>query len=437
MQLLRRFPALSASSLVFAQRLIEAASVVVITAMIARTLGLSALGEFSYVLALLQLAVTLIVAGLEPVLIRELVKHPERSEEILGPVFLVMLVLAPLVVVLPCIYIFISHPSNITLQTLVMAASVSALPACLQVFASYLRATGHAIGAAKGAIVGVIIGFTARAMALHHGIELFVVLLLLTLDPLIAGLLNYRSFLKQHGKLRFGPLNPDIIVSLLKRLAPAALAGLTVTMFVRYNHILLAETVGMAELGKYSLGFQAFTLANIAPQAYLTVKYASYVRLYETDRAGFEVATRKLYVYITIFSAFQVLLAYLLASILLPLVFGPASITATSVVIMMVAAAVITSSAAVRSQLIYIMDIPRLHVWNALCGLAVLILMGGVLVPLAGAEGAAVALIIAMAVSGILTSFLYPQTRSTGIDQVLGLFLLRRRGSKLISNRSA
>ena len=427
MQLLRRFPALSASSLVFTQRLFEAASVVVITAMIARTMGLSALGEFSYVLALLQLAVTLVVAGLEPVLVRDLVNHPDRSEEILGPAFLVMLVLAPLVVVLPCVYIFISHPSNITLKTLVLAASVSALPTCLQVFASYLRATGHAIGAAKGAIVGVIIGFTARAIALYHGVELFVVLLLLTLDPLIAGLLNYRSFLKQNGKLRFNLLNLDIIVSLLKRLAPAALAGLTVAMFVRYNHILLAEKVSMAELGKYALAFQAFILASLAPQAYLTVKYASFVQLYKLNHASFEFNTKKIYFYITIFSAIQTLIAYLLAGTVLPLIFGPASGAATTSVIMMVAASVIASSAALRSQLIYILDLPRLHVWNALLGLAILIPLGNYLIPQFGAEGAAIGFAIGLLVSGVLTSFLYRQTRDAGISQVLALIFIRRR----------
>lgn len=428
MQLFHRFPALalSASSLVFVHRLIEATSVVVITALIARKLGLSALGEFSYVLALLQLAVTLVTAGLEPVLVRDLVNHPHRSEQILGPAFVTMLALGPVVALLPSAYIVMSHPSDVKLQMLVLAASASAFTACLQVFSAYLRATGHAIAAAQGAIFGVAVGFIARATALYIGVELYLVMLLLVLDPLIAGLLNYRLFSEQHGKLRLGQLQLDNILALLKRLAPAAFAGLTVAMFLRYNHILLAETSEMTELGKYSLGFQAFMLANIAPQAYLTVKYASFVNLYQTDRAEFDAATRRLYVYVTVFSAIQTFAAYLLAGILLPLVFGPASSAATIVVITMVAAAVITASAAVRSQLIYIMDIPRLHVWNALLGLIVLISVGNYLIPQFGAEGAAITFTVGLFVSGILTSFLYPQTRDAGISQVFGLLLIRR-----------
>jgi O-antigen/teichoic acid export membrane protein len=76
---------------------------------------------------------------------------------------------------------------------------------------------------------------------------------------------------------------------------------------------------------------------------------------------------------------------------------------------------------------IYIEHKPIYHVYNALLGFVALIPLNFVLIPQWGAVGAALSVAAACLVSGVASSWVFPRLRSTGIDQTLAFFAIRRR----------
>jgi PST family polysaccharide transporter len=204
-----------------------------------------------------------------------------------------------------------------------------------------------------------------------------------------------------------------------------ASASLLVTFFMRSPNIMMPALSTFSDLAGFALAFQLVQLPAVAGGIALAAAYPRFVHLAQDgNRSTTEKLAQRL-MSLCVLATYAVAGAFFLfGGTLLTAIFGARYQAAGSSLWVLALSLPIVLTGQVRSYLIYINNQPRLHVVNALVGIAAIWLIGYALIPRYSGVGAAVAYTVATAICGWLTSFLFDSTRVAGKMQ-LHAFLIR------------
>src|SRR5882757_7706076 len=97
---------------------------IVVYAVGMRNYGPALLGKYAYATAMCQLLAPLLVTGIDPMLVRELVRRPKDSLELLGSAFFLVLIATAAAVVVPFLYVFATDHDDRVLIYMVIGLSV-------------------------------------------------------------------------------------------------------------------------------------------------------------------------------------------------------------------------------------------------------------------------------------------------------------------------
>jgi O-antigen/teichoic acid export membrane protein len=400
---------------------------VVIYAFSMRVYGPALLGKYAYATTMCNLLAPLLVGGVDPLLVRELVRHPDRRLELLGSAFVLVLVSTGASVCIPSLYILATEPGDTTLLYMVLGLSLGLLPNSVLVLMSFYRAESRTTLATLCGLFGVAMasGFKIYAVALHQ--PLYLVTAASILDPLISGLTLLLAYERQFGSVLQWRISRNAIRELFRLSWSGVLASFLVTLFFRFTHLMLKSLGSYEELAYYAIAFQMFGVLNFLPNAVLAVIYPRLVQLHQSNRQRYLRALRTCYVLATAAGMAILALIWLFITPTIVLLFGHKSAPAAPVAVIMAVANVFTFSGAVRSQVIYIEHKPLYHVYNTILGFVVLVPLNFLLIPRFGAVGAAGAVACSCFASAVVSSWIIPQLRDTAVDQALAFIGIRRR----------
>jgi O-antigen/teichoic acid export membrane protein len=420
------------SGLMLLYRLSQPMAGVVIYALSMRTYGPELLGKYAYATTMCNLLAPLLVSGVDPLLVRELVRHPERRLELMGSAFVLVLISTVASVCIPSLYILAVDHGDPTLLYMVLGLSVGLLPNSMLVLMSLFRATSKTALATTCGLLGVAIasGFKIYVVVAHE--PLYLVAAASVLDPLISGLVLLAAYNRQFGSVLQWRLSRVALGELFRLSWSGVLASFIVTLFFRFSHVMLKSLGSFEQLAYYALAFQMFSVLNFLPNSVLAVAYPRLVQLHQTDRPRYQRVLRACYVWATVAGLVILTGVWLFVSPAFVVLFGAKSAPAAPVAVAMAVANVFTFSGAVRSQVIYIEHKPLYHVYNTVLGFVVLIPLNFLLIPPFGAVGAAAAVACSCFVSSVASSWIIPPLRNTAVDQTLAFFGLRRRGDVAI-----
>jgi len=112
------------TSWLFAEKILRILISFLVTVLVIRYLGPEQFGLLSYAISFYGLFSAISVLGLENISIRELVKYPEKRDNILGSVFLLRLVGGIATIILIALTLFIScEPTDISILILIISTS--------------------------------------------------------------------------------------------------------------------------------------------------------------------------------------------------------------------------------------------------------------------------------------------------------------------------
>jgi O-antigen/teichoic acid export membrane protein len=415
------------SGLMLLYRLSAPMAGLVIYALSMRIYGPELLGKYAYATTMCNMLAPLLVSGVDPLLVRELVRHPERRLELMGSAFVLVLISTAASVCIPSLYILAADQGDTMLLYMVLGLSLGLLPNSMLVLMSLFRATSRTALSTICGLLGVAIasGFKIYVVVTHK--PLYLVTAASILDPLISGLALLVAYKRQFGSVLQWRISRAAVGELFRLSWSGVLASFIVTLFFRFSHVMLKSLGSYEQLAYYALAFQMFGVLNFLPNSVLSVIYPRLVQLHQTDRPRYQRALRTCYVLATVAGLGVLAIVWLFASPAIVMLFGQKSAPAAPVAVAMAVANVFTFSGAVRSQVIYIEHKPLYHVYNTVLGFVVLIPLNFWLIPAFGALGAAAAVACSCFVSSVVSSWIIPPLRDTAVDQTLAFLGLRRR----------
>jgi O-antigen/teichoic acid export membrane protein len=353
---------------------------VAVTLIIVRLLGDARFGQWSTILAVVQIAAYVADFGLEQVVVRQAATDPEQEAKWLGALVVLRVVLGVPVflVALALLAIIATDHAMLVASVIVIAMSIVTAPMFLRPI--FQLRTRNDVPVAAMTVQSVL--WTAGAAALlaagaGAGLEAVAALFAATttigaLVVMIAGLRVLRPQLRH--------VRPQIR-EILRVGVPIGIAGLLVTAYAKIDQVLVFVIVGDRAAGLYGAAYRFLDQAQFLPISVMTTLYPMMARAYVADR---DQLRRLIQVTIEILLIGSLpVLAFMIAAgpQVMAFIFGESFAQAGHALAILMGAFVVISIGYVSGSLIIVLDEQRTFMRYALIGLVVNLALNVTLLP--------------------------------------------------------
>lgn len=369
--------------------------------LVARYLGPEQFGLMNYVISYVTLFSILATFGLDNIEVRELSKHPEKRNEILGSAFSIRLVLSIITIVLIFITLVLFEPDRFTF-IMVMVYSLFLVASTLNVIRNYFTSIVLNEYVVKSEIVRTFIGAGIKIYLLVYNYSLAWFIIANTFDFfLIAGGYLY-SYRKKIGQVLQWSYSKTTSILLLKEAFPLLLSGTAIIIYQRIDQIIIRNLLDNAALGQFSVAVRITNLVVFVPMVIATTVTPILVQSRKENIKQY-VAKRRQFFDVVIWASFgMALLVSLTAGFAISFLFGEKYNDAIPVLQIMAWKAVFVGLFASSGQIIIIEGVHKWAVIRNLIGMAVSIGLNFLLIPYFGIIGSAIASVVTMFFTGFM-----------------------------------
>lgn len=361
---------------------------------IARYLGPEQFGLWNYAIAFASLFGAFATLGLDGIVIRELVKTPERQNEFLGSAFMLKLMGGAATLFAATLAIlFIRSGERLTLWLVVLSAAGFIFQS-INVIDFYFQAkvrSRYSVYAANAAFalmtlvkVGLLlisaplISFACAGLA---EVALTAIFLLVA----------YRA---NHHNMREWIYDRRVIYELLKESWPLILSGLAVMFYMRVDMVMLQKMTGDREVGIYAAATRLSEVWYFLPSAIVASVSPLIIKCHANDKELYFIRLQKLYFFMAWIAIGISLPLSLLSGWIVNILYGAEFREAAPVLAIHLWASIAVFLGVASSQFLLLEQLQKISLYRTLIGLVCNIALNLLLIPSMGAKGAATATVV-------------------------------------------
>ncbi len=269
---------------------------------LARFLIPADLGKYYLAISFTTIFAVFIDLGLANVLIREVAKTKERSQQLLGNVLAIKIPLALLSLIALAILINIVGYPVLTRQLVYLSSICMVLDSFTLIFFACIRGWHNLIFESLGAVIFQLIilalGFTA--LRLNLGLKWLMV------ATITASSFNffYSSILVRFKwKIKLWPrLDPELIKTIIKIAIPFGLFGILQRLYTYLDTVLLSVLAGDKFVGLYQIAFKIIFALQFLPMAFIASLYPAFAAYWARNRQQLAITFERAMNYLIIIS---------------------------------------------------------------------------------------------------------------------------------------
>ena len=238
----------------FAEKILKMVVGFFVGVWVARYLGPDRFGLLSYAQSFVGLFSAIATLGLDGIVVRELVKHPEKENELLGTAFILKLGGAFLVLIM--LYITIHFVSNdYYTNVLIFIIAFATIFQAFNVINMYFQAKVMSKYSVFASIFSFVVSSSVKIWLILNNASLEAFAWVVFIDSFILACgyiygyikINKIFFLK---KIKFSFM---LAKSLLKDSWPLILSGIAISIYMKIDQVMIYEMLGSKEVGYYSV----------------------------------------------------------------------------------------------------------------------------------------------------------------------------------------
>lgn len=404
------------------ERIFRLALGVVVLAAIARHLGPAQFGVLNYAIGLATIFAAVASAGIEGIVIRELVKQPENTNLILGTALSLRLVGAVIAIILVYVCGLLSN-ADAMIAPLALLIALGFLPQAMDVvdlwFQKNIQSKYTVIAKTTAAILGAAVKIGLIMMSaplIWFGAALL-------FDAVLVGLALAGQYRLKGQRITAWSPSLNMARLIIHDSWPLILSGLLVALYLRVEQILVMNTLGAQSAGVYFAAVRISELWLFLPTLILSSIYPLLVSRRNEDRQIYLRQLQSVFDLLTGLGFFVAIGVTALAQFIIPMVYGASYTGATPVLIILAWSAPIIFSGAVRAQYFLLEGLTIYHTWSALIGITINVALATWLMPRFGMSGAALGALIGYFVSAFLTSWIFAKLRECAALQTRAFLL--------------
>jgi PST family polysaccharide transporter len=386
----------------FADKILRMGVALFVSVWVARYLGPAQFGLLNYAVAFVAMFSALATLGLDGITVREIVKAPERSDEILGSVFVMKLAggMVTLLVTVCVISLLRYGDSHVRLLVGIVAAgtifqSFDTIDfwfqsQVLSKYTVYARNTAFLLIAAVK--VGLILN---GASLMSFAVAAFAEIALAALGLIIVYRYNGYRLSAWHGSV-------SMCRKLLSDSWPLILGSISVVLYMKIDQVMLGDMLGNAEVGIYTAATRISEVWYFIPMAVVSSVFPAVMEAKSVDEGHY---LRRLQRLFNLMSAMALCIAVpmtFVASRIITVLYGDKFVMAGTVLQIHIWATLFVFLGVAQSVWDLAENMTRLSLMRTTTGAVVNILLNLYFIPKYGVKGAAMATLISQIVAAYL-----------------------------------
>lgn len=379
---------------------------------IARYLGPQQFGLWSFAMAFAALFGAFATLGLDGIVVRELVKTPERQNELMGSAFALKLAGGALTFVLAAGVIALIRPGEVLTFVLVAISAAGFVFQSINVVDFYFQAhvkSRYTVYAANSAFILMALTKIALLVLSAPLVAFALAGLSEVLLTSVFLLIAYRS--NQHS-MRAWRYHTSVAVELLKQSWPLILSSLAIMIYMRIDQIMIGQMLGNKEVGLFSAAVKISEVWYFIPTAIVSSVFPAIIRAKQLDEALYLRRLQRLYDLMVVVAVAVAIPLTVLSDELMTLLFGAEYGPAGDILSLHIWGGVFVFLGVASSQWYLAENLQKIAFYRAMLGAFINILLNFILIPSQGVVGAAVATVLAQLVAAYLFDGFAPKTRA-------------------------
>lgn len=378
---------------------------------VARYLGPERFGVLSYAISFAWLFSALSRLGLEDLVVRDLVTHPEAETQILGTAFLLRL-LGGVTALGLMAAASLAMGEDRTTRLVILIIGLGLVFQAFGVSGGWFQAQVNArpVVIARLLALALSAGLKLLFIALEKPVLWFAVPAMVDLAAasgfaIVAYLRLGRPLLRWRFSMVWAR-------DLMSQAWPLVLSLAVTEAYMRVDQIMLGRMVGIEEVGYYAAATRLSQALYLLPVAICTAVFPAIVRARNTSEALYNQRMQTLYDLMFWGAVAVALPIALLSHWIIGLLYGPAYAPAGTVLQIHAWTLVLVSLGVARFRALLAERLQVFFIAGAICSLTLNVAGNAVLIPKLGATGAAWATVLAQVASFILISGCHPRIRA-------------------------
>jgi O-antigen/teichoic acid export membrane protein len=379
---------------------------ILVGAWVARYLGPDQFGELAYVFAFVAFFQAFSLLGLDGLTVRDIAKDRAHSGVVLGTVFRLRLGAASLGWVTACGLIGLLRPGDTVALFLVAIVSAGMLFQTADVVDLWFQSQTQSRRTVLAKVAAYLIANGAKVALIVAEAPLWAFAAVQVLDTGLAALFliwAYRRF-PAHN---YWSWDSAVARRLLEQCWPFILSGLAIMVYMRIDQIMLREMVGDRELGIYSAALPFSQAWYFIPMTICASLLPTMSQEHVANRTLFFLRLQKLF---TLLAWLAIALAVglaLLSNWLVTTLLGAAYEATARVLSVHVVTNIFIFLGVAQGQWILNENRGRVSLAKTVIGATTSVAANLILIPRYGALGAAIAAVIAQAVSAVFSNWMF------------------------------
>ncbi len=396
-----------------------------ITVAVARFLGPSDFGVLNFHLAVVMILGVLANLGMTNVLTRELVERVGEKEKLIGTSVLLTLMAGG------CIYVLLLGTSFL------WSGSGLNRPMCLVMGFILLLNPARSIEAwfqsqvkSKFAVITTSVSFALTALCRAAFILLGLTVVwfgaAFTIEAVFVAVLLVSFYRYQGNSVSGWRFDVSAARELLRDSWPLVLSNFSVMIYLKIDFIFLSRITGDFSAGEYAAATRLSTIWYYVPMLLAQSLFPAIVKLKSESAARYGRRLQQFCDLNSVIAYFVMIPGFFLGPWLVGAIFGEGYQGGGSILSIHILSCLFVFLGVAKSQVLISEGRSReLLVCNAL-GAMVNVAGNLILIPVYGGVGAAIATLMGVGVSGVLTSFIFPVSRQIGYTQLRACAILFR-----------
>lgn len=301
-----------------------------IGAWIARYFGPEEYGLISFVVAFAGLFSFLSALGVDGIINRELVSHPEKRDELLGTGLRMRLWGAGLAFVATAIVALLAGGSDIAKVLIIFYAFGFFLQAPF-ILITFFYSQVKAKQAIKAQLLAAIISSALKVVLILLGGGVTWLIAVFVLDSLWQAIFLIKLYKEQGFKLITWRFKPELARKLWHDSWPLMLSSAAAVIYLRIDQVMIGWLMGETAVGIYAVGVKLTEVFYFIPGVICGSLFPAIVNARNTNIAIYKSRLKKLYILVGVLGLFIAGVTALFASPFISLVFGSAYLAAIPV----------------------------------------------------------------------------------------------------------
>jgi len=301
-----------------------------IGAWIARYLGPENYGLVSYVVAFVGLFSFISSLGIDFILNRELIRHPENRDELLGTGFRLKLFGGTIAFAISVFFSLFFNNDNLTRALLVIFSLSFILQAPLVInifFQSQVRAKENF----KAQLGGSVISSILKIILILSGGGVIWLIIIYTAESIWQSIFLYRAYQSLKLKIVTWHFNKILASSILKDSWPLMLSSAATFIYLRIDQVMIGALMGKEAVGIYAAGVKITEIFYFVPGVIGASLFPAIVNAKKISQHLYERRLMFFYGFLFLLSLFIVVPVALLSQPIIYFLFGSQYLESVSI----------------------------------------------------------------------------------------------------------